>query len=130
MNRRPVSLVIIIVARISLGYLLLSRKSSQKLPLLTTERWIGLAGYPGGISLRTVAGDNPGLLLKHNNAEIIYRFSPADKQLRSVNVDTWNKAEGEVTDCNRQVEKEPGRMQIDRGTNKLLLDGKEVSGIQ
>src|SRR5262249_13299093 len=137
MKRHIVSFLIILVALVGLGYLIVRPESSQKLaqnstavsPLLTTERWIGLNGYPGGMSLRAVGG-NPDLLLKHNNAEIIYRFSPADKQLRSVNADTWNNAQGEVIDCNGQVEKEPWRMRIDRETNKLFIDGKEVNGIK
>jgi len=105
MKRHIVSFLIILVALVGLGYLIVRPESSQKLaqnstavsPLLTTDRWIGLNGYPGGISLRAVGG-NPDPLLKHNNAEIIYRFSPADKQLRSVNADTWNNAQGEVID--------------------------------
>jgi hypothetical protein len=142
MNRNIVNSVIIVIALVSVGYFVVSQKTSQKLfpttstqtstsvsPLLTTERWIGLDGYPGGISLRTAAGSNTDLLLKHNNAEIVYGYSPADKQLRSVNVDTWNNAAGEVIDCNRQVEKEPWRIRIDRETNRLLVDGKEVNGI-
>jgi len=142
MNRGIVKIVIIVSVLVAVGYLVISPKISGQLsrptsaptptsvlPLLKTERWIGLAGYPGGISLRTATGNNTGLLLKHNNAEIIYRFNPADKQLGLVDAETWNNAEGEIIDCNLQVEKEPWRIKIDRGTNKLLIDGKEVNGI-
>src|SRR5262245_8764747 len=103
MNRDTVKAVIIVSALVALGYLVVSSKISIKLsrpapaptstsvsPLLKTQRWVGLAGYPGGISLRTAAGHNTDLLLKHNNAEIVYRFNPADKQLQFVDVDTWN----------------------------------------
>lgn len=99
-------------------------------PLLTTERWWGLNGYPGGISLRIATSGDADLLLKHNNAEIVYGYRGGDKQLRTVNMDTWNNASGEVVDCNLQVGKDPSRILIDRETNTLSIDGKEVNGIK
>ena len=139
MNRATVK-VLVIVGALAVGYLVVSSEISGKLsrppsaptsssvsPLLKTQRWIGLAGYPGGISLRTAAGANGDLLLKHNNAEIVYRFNPADKQLRFVDVGAWNNAEGEIVDCNFQGVKEPWGIKIYGG--RLSINGKEVDGI-
>src|SRR5262245_5458954 len=99
-------------------------------PLLTTERWWGRNGYPGGISLRIATSGDADLLLKHNNAEIVYGYRVGDKQLRTISMDAWSNASGEVVDCNSQVGKEPFRVLIDRETNKLSIDGKEVSGVR
>jgi hypothetical protein len=124
MTRNVVGLTIVVFALVTTGH---SQSSTSVSGLLATERWIGLAGYPGGISLRTASGD---LLLKHNNAEVVYAFSQADNRLRSVRVDDWNNASGEVVDCNRQVQKGSVRIRIDRETNKLIVNEKVVNGIR
>ncbi len=102
------SFMTILIAVVSVACLAVRQKppaSTLVSPLLATEGWVGLNAYPGGISLRTAAAASSELLLKHNNAPFVYGYSPADRQLRRVNIDTWNNAAGEVVDCNRQVEK-------------------------
>jgi len=139
MNRNKIVLFPIIIVLIVAGYFFISQKTLQETPrststntlvssLFITEAWVGLDGYPGGISLRTTS--DVDLLLKHNNADVVYKYSPRDKQLLLVNIETWSNAADEIVDCNTQVGKESWRINIDRETNKLLVDGKEGKGIK
>ncbi|TSC75301.1 MAG: hypothetical protein G01um101430_508 [Parcubacteria group bacterium Gr01-1014_30] len=140
MSRNKIILFLIIIAvLIVAGYFFINPKAPQTISrstavsvlassLFKTEAWLGLDGYPGGISLRTTS--DADLLLKHNNADIVYRYSTRDNQFSLVNLEIWSNATGETVDCNTQVEKEPWRIKIDRETNKLLVDDKEVKGIK
>jgi hypothetical protein len=140
MNRNNIILFLItITILIVAGYFFINQKTSRETPnststdtsvssLFTTESWVGIEGYPGGISLRTTS--NVDLLLKHNNADIIYRYDPRAKQFSLVDSENWSNASGEIVDCNTQVGKEPWRINIDRETNKLMVDDKEVKGVR
>lgn len=138
-----IGIIIFLIFVFGIGYLffythqsrqqesIISSNESLVSSLFETKEWIGL--YPGGVSLRIASDNNENLLLKHNNKDIediVYSYNSATKQLQLVNAETWANATSEIIDCNSQVGKEPRRILIDRETNKLLIDDKEVPNIK